>query len=316
MLWPVSAVYQGLLALRRGLYRLGVFRTFSVAVPVIVVGNVIVGGVGKTPVVVALVHHLLARGLRPGVISRGYGRRSEGCVEVQANSTADDVGDEALLIQRRCGVPVVVANRRSQAAGLLLARHAEVDVLVSDDGLQHLALQRDLDICVFDERGIGNAWLLPAGPLREPWPRAVDLVLHTGEAAAFAGYTAHRELAAYALRRDGTRVPMSQLGARPLVAVAGIAQPQKFFAMLRADGLALTQTIALPDHYSFAGWSSPWTDGATLLCTEKDAAKLWTTHPDALAVPMNLALEPRFLAAVEALLPPALAAKLSSTPSH
>lgn len=315
LLLPISWCYRLLLAIRRALYRWGVLTTRSVPVPVIVVGNVIAGGAGKTPVVMVLVQHLLARGLRPGVISRGYGRSSKDCREVQEHSLAGEVGDEAQLIRRRCQVPVFVAAKRIQAAQALLAQYPKTDVLVCDDGLQHLALHRDIDICVFDDRGLGNAWVLPAGPLREPWPRKVDLVLHTGTTAAFAGYRAQRQLAQHALRQDGSKVPLTSLQGRPLVAVAGIAQPQNFFTMLRANGLKLVQAIALPDHFSFEDWRFFPPQDCTMVCTEKDAAKLWRSHPAALAIPLALELEPAFLPALEALLPSSLGAKLSS-PEH
>jgi tetraacyldisaccharide 4'-kinase len=235
------------------------------------------------------------------------------CREVRLSSLADEVGDEALLIHHHCQVPVVVAARRIQAARALLAQHPQTDVLVCDDGLQHLALHRDIEICVFDERGLGNGWLLPAGPLREPWPRGVDLVLHTGATAAFAGFRARRELDTVALRSDGSRLALSTLRGQTLVAVAGIAHPENFFQMLRAAGLSLSQTVALPDHYSFADWHYPMRRGDLLLCTQKDAVKLWRTHPEALAIPLSLTLEPAFIQALVALLPKSLGAKLSST---
>ncbi len=312
LLLPLSCCYRALLALRRTLYRAGVLRTHSAPVAVIVVGNVIAGGAGKTPVVMALVQHLLSRGLRPGVISRGHGRTTDDCREVQPHSLADEVGDEAQLIQRRCRVPVFVARQRIQAAQALLRRYPQTDVLLCDDGLQHLALARDIDICVFDDRGIGNGWVLPAGPLREPWPRPVDLVLHTGAKAAFAGFTARRELAPQALRQDGSSVTLSSLRGQSLVAVAGIANPQNFFTLLRASGLQLARSIALPDHFSFDGWRVSLQPEDTLLCTEKDATKLWRSHPQALAVPLALELEPAFLSALESRLPASLKAKLSS----
>ena len=310
LLRPISWCYQLLLEWRRTLYRWGVFKTYSVPVPMIVVGNVIAGGAGKTPVVLALVQHLLARGLQPGVISRGYGRSTHDCREVTALSLTSEVGDEAQLIQHRSQVPVFVAAQRIQAAQALLTGYPQTDVLVCDDGLQHLALKRDIDICVFDERGVGNAWVLPAGPLREPWPRTVDLVLHTGSIAAFAGYRAHRQLAQHALRQDGSKVPLLGLRGKPLIALAGIANPQNFFTMLRAQGLQLVQTIALPDHFSFNDWRVSLRLGETLLCTEKDAAKLWLSQPTALAVPLELELESAFLSALEAKLPALFKAKL------
>src|SRR5262249_14865583 len=153
-------------------------------------------------------------------------------------------------------VPVFVAPRRIDAARALLQAHPQVDILVSDDGLQHLSLARDLEICVFDDRGAGNGFLMPAGPLREPWPRYVDLVLHTGKRPAFTAYPSLRALASQALRADGSRVDLVSLAddGRPLLAVAGTARPQAFFDMLQALGLPLSLTVARPDHDDYASW--------------------------------------------------------------
>ena len=173
--------------------------------------------------------------------------------------------------------------------------------MVCDDGLQHLALARDLEICVMDERGVGNGLLLPAGPLREPWPRAVDLLLHTGASDIGGGHRAHRRLASHALRSKGEPVALASLQGRPVDAVAGLARPEAFFDMLRAAGLTLAQTHALPDHADFADW--PHTALARpLLCTEKDAAKLWAHQSEALAVPLRLDIDPAFWEALDALL--------------
>lgn len=305
LLWPVALLFGALVALRRGLYRIGLFKVQRVPVPVIVVGNVVAGGAGKTPVVMALMRHLQARGLNAGVISRGYGRRATNCREVLADSVISDVGDEPALIKRATAAPVFVAARRFDAARALLARYPETEVIVCDDGLQHLGLQRDLEICVFDDRGIGNGFLLPAGPLREPWPRAVDLVLHTGAHPAFAGYTAQRTLAQHALRADGSQIALDRLAqsdAKPLLAVAAIAKPEDFFSMLRAQGLNLTRTVALPDHYDFDSWLRNEHGVYTVICTEKDAVKLWPKQPDALAVPLLFTPEPAFMAKLDAML--------------
>jgi len=303
LLWPLSLLYGAIAWLRRALFRAGVLKSARVGVPVVVVGNVIAGGSGKTPVVMALVRHLSARGLRVGVVSRGYGRTipdpANDCREVHPDSPATDVGDEPLLLRRSCGVPVFVARRRPQAAQALLARYPDTQLIVCDDGLQHYALQRDLEICVFDDRGAGNGWLLPAGPLREAWPRPVDLVLHTGVQPAFAGFRATRTLAELAVRQDGTLIPLVALREQPLRAVAAIAQPEAFFGMLRAAGLQLAQTQALPDHDDFSSWMRPAAEPHTLLCTEKDAAKLWRHAPDALAVPLVVTLDAGFLAALD-----------------
>ncbi|RZI96001.1 MAG: tetraacyldisaccharide 4'-kinase, partial [Variovorax sp.] len=280
-------------------------------VPVIVVGNVVAGGAGKTPVVMAVVRHLQARGLRVGVVSRGYGRATSDCREVLASSSARDVGDEPALIHRLTGAPVFVAARRVEAARALLARHPGTDVIVADDGLQHLALARDIEICVFDDRGIGNGWLLPAGPLREHWPRRCDLVLHTGDRPVFEGFTARRALADHAVRSDGTPMPLSALAGQTVVALAGIAKPESFFAMLHARGIAPVESIALPDHYDFDSWRRPSHGAYSLVCTEKDAVKLWQVAPDALAIPLIFTPEPAFFSALDASL-----AKLSSTDGH
>ena len=289
--------------MRRRCYQWGWLKTERVPVPVAVVGNVVAGGSGKTPVVMALVTHLAARGLKVGVISRGYGRQSRACREVTADSDIAEVGDEPALIKNSTGVPVFVAARRIEAARALLAHYPDTQVILSDDGLQHLALHRDLEICVFDNRGVGNGFLLPAGPLREPWPRPVDWVLHTGSQAAFAGFTASRALALLARRADGSSVSLTELSrtsAPPLMALAAIAKPEDFFAMLRAQGLTLARTLALPDHYDFNSWSRNTSKGYTLICTEKDAVKLWQYQPDAWAVPLVLTLPPDFLAQLDA----------------
>lgn len=314
-LWPISLLVGLLVRLRQGLYLSGFLHRHVLPVPTIVVGNVVAGGAGKTPVVMALVKHLQARGLHPGVISRGYGRRTRDCREVREDSPVQDTGDEPALIRRNTGVPVFVATRRIEAARALLQVHPETDVLISDDGLQHQALARDIEICVFDDRGVGNGMLLPAGPLREPWPRYVDLVLHTGNRPAFTGYTALRALAAQAVRADGSRVDLVALAqdGRPLLAVAGTARPQAFFDMLQALGLPLSLTVARPDHDDYAGWARPLDRDYTLLCTEKDALKLWPHHPDALAIPLNFAPEPAFYAAFDRLLDEA---RLSSLHGH
>jgi tetraacyldisaccharide 4'-kinase len=271
-LWPLSLAYRALVALRRGLYRLRVLHSAHPGPPVIVVGNVIAGGAGKTPVVIALVRHLQAQGWQPGVISR------------------------------------------ITAARALLAAHPGTNVLVCDDGLQHLALARDLEICVFNSDGVGNGFLLPAGPLREPWPRQVDWVLHagtrpTGHASSFA---LQRRLAPHALRADGRQVPLKSLREGALHAVAAVARPKEFFAMLQAQGLQLAGAEALPDHYDFNSWQRPTNKGIMLICTEKDAVKLWPLHPDALAVPLALEVDPAFFAALDARLAPWRATPLSS----
>jgi tetraacyldisaccharide 4'-kinase len=324
LLWPLSLAYRCIWLVRHQLYRSGLLDIERVQVPVIVVGNVVAGGGGKTPLVIALVQQLQGLGLRAGVVSRGYGRSGKDCRAVTADSVANEVGDEPLLIHRRTGAPVQVAERRIDAARALLVAHPDVDLLVCDDGLQHLGLHRDIEICVFDGQGIGNGFLLPAGPLREPWPREADLVVRSGSLPIGAAHQIVRRLADHAISADGRKVALSELAAavtpRPLHAVAGIAHPQTFFAMLRERGLPLEAARALPDHAAFN--TLTWVDSAhaTLLCTEKDAVKLWPLRPDALAVPLEVALAPEFWVALAQLLrrcgPDAWGARLSSNHGH
>ncbi|MBC7681357.1 MAG: tetraacyldisaccharide 4'-kinase [Ferruginibacter sp.] len=299
LLWPLSLLYGLLAGLRRLLYRLRWKKSGRVRVPVVVVGNVVAGGSGKTPVVMALVQHWTARGVRVGVVSRGYGRSTTDCIEVRPDSLPSEVGDEPGLVRRNCNVPVFVARQRLEAAQALLAAYPGTQLIVCDDGLQHHALHRDLEICIFDDRGVGNGFLLPAGPLREAWPRPVDLVLHSGTNPAFAGWRARRALADYAVQADGRRIPLASLQNTPLLAVAAIAQPEQFFSMLRLSGLLLAKTRALPDHYKFDSWIRLLNKRQTVVCTEKDAVKLWQHQPDALAVPLVLAIDPGFWAALD-----------------
>lgn len=251
--------------------------------PVVVVGNLVAGGAGKTPTVIALVAALRAAGRRPGVISRGHGGRGDAVREVRTDSAAAEVGDEPLLIRRRSGVPVFVGRDRVAAAEALCRVHGEVDVLVADDGLQHAALARDVEIVVFDERGTGNGRLLPAGPLREPMPRLwppARLVVYNAPvpSTAVAGTLAARglggatALADWQAGRAGTAAALASLRGRPLLAAAGIASPERFFSMLEAAGLAITR-LPLPDHHRFDALPWPATT-ADVVVTEKDAVKI------------------------------------------
>lgn len=298
-LMPVAWIYGAMVQCRKILYQTGLFKSDSVHATVIVVGNIVAGGGGKTPLTIAIVEHLQAAGYSVGIVSRGFGRRSADVQEVERNSVPQDVGDEPLMMKRRCHVPVFVAGRRADAAQALLAAYPATQIIVCDDGLQHPALARDIEICAMDARGIGNGRMLPAGPLREPWPRAVDLLIHTGQRALPEGFSGKRFLADSAVNASGQRTLLRDLHAQKVNAVAAIAQPQAFFDMLLAQGLSLGQTFALQDHALFDNWSAPAGD-TPLLCTEKDAVKLWGRYPQALAVPLTFQPEPAFLAALDA----------------
>lgn len=316
-LLPLSWLYGALVGARRYLYDARWLKSFRPPIPVVVVGNVVVGGAGKTPVTISVIEHLQEKGWSPGLVSRGYGRNTTGLAIAQPSRpdswNPDALGDEPALIARRCGVPVAVAEQRSIAARALLEQHPQIDVLVCDDGLQHLALARDIDICVWGACGVGNGWLLPAGPLREPWPRPVDLVLYAGEvpppgpAPAFRMW---RRLASHAKTALGESMPLTTMTptatdvetrAHPSwVAIAGTAQPEEFFTMLRDLGMVLEDTLALPDHFNFDSWSPNMDKHQRLICTEKDAIKLWPRFPGALAVRLELDIAPGFFTALDA----------------
>lgn len=283
LLLPVSALYRLLVTLRRTGYRTGVMRTHRLPVPVIVVGNLIVGGAGKTPTTMAVVQMLRQRGHTPGIISRGYGRSDNAALLVHRDTPPTAAGDEPLLMHLRTAAPVAVGADRVAAGRMLLAAHPDVDVLVSDDGLQHWRLARDAQVIVFDERGGGNGWVLPAGPLREPVPRTVpprSVVLYNATRAStpLAGHLARRRLAGLVplddwwAARPATLDAVSELQGRAVLAAAGMARPQRYFEMLRALGLSI-DTLSLPDHYPYSDLPWPATT-ADVIVTEKDAVKL------------------------------------------
>ena len=308
---PLSWLYRGLAALHRAL---GVAP--SSPVPVIVVGNLVVGGAGKTPTVIALVQALQALGRRPGVLSRGYGRQGSAVVEVRQGLGATTVGDEPLLIQRRTGVPVWVGADRVAAARALCAAHPGVDVLVSDDGLQHPRLARVAELVVFDDRGAGNGLVLPAGPLRQAlpaglWPGAVALYTGTRASTPLPGAMATRSLrrawplAAWWLGETQAARPIHEMRGPTVLAAAGLAAPEKFFAMLESAGLTL-QRLPLPDHDDFD--RLPWPAGLAqdVLVTEKDAVKLQPGRPGTervWVVPLDFALPAELVRALVARLP-------------
>lgn len=311
LLWPVSLLYGLVTRFHRWLYRVGLLKTTHFSVPIIVVGNVVAGGAGKTPLVIALARHLMQQGIRVGVVSRGYGRREKKCVEVLKNTVISQSGDEPALIFVALAAPVFVANRRREAVHGLLTKYPHTQLIISDDGLQHHSLASDIKITVFDDRGVGNGWLLPAGPLRERFsPGRQNLVLHTGQAPAFGGYTSNRRLADHAVAHDGSLVRLQDLKHQSLTALAGIANPEAFFDMLRARGLVLAKTIALPDHFDFSEYRFPEQTSDIVLCTEKDAIKLFKINSGStfrlLAVPLEFAPEPAFLKAVDDLSAPLL----------
>ena len=303
LLWPLSRLYGHLVNERWASFQNGERAITHLPVPVVVVGNVVAGGVGKTPLVIALVRHCQQAGWQVGVVSRGHGRKEEAVRLVQADSSAHEVGDEPLLIARSTQAPVAVGQDRVAAARALLAQHPQLHLLISDDGLQHLALGRDLELCVFDERGLGNGWLLPAGPLREPWPRShafapLCIEIQTQANVSDGRLPIPRRLAEHAYRADGTQRPLWHWQGQSVRALAGIAKPEKFFDALQAQGLELRQCLALPDHHDMQDaaliQALQDTTAGDVMCTEKDAVKLWPKFPHVWAVPLVVDL-PRAL---------------------
>ena len=278
-LWPLSCVFYLLVTVRRALYAARLLKRTTLAVPVIVIGNIFVGGTGKTPLAIWLIAQLRAHGFSPGVISRAYGVQLEQVQAVNASMSARLVGDEPLLIVQKTGVPMMVGRHRVAAAQALLAAHPEVDVIISDDGLQHYALDRTIEIQLSDKRGHGNGWLLPAGPLREPVSRRSDFYVVNGATALPKNNYAMQLLAVRAehLMQRSEHIELSDLAKKSatikIAAVAGIGHPARFFAMLRTQGLTLSEELALADHFDFA--SNPFQHIAAdiILITEKDAVK-------------------------------------------
>jgi tetraacyldisaccharide 4'-kinase len=315
-LQPLSWLYGALAAAHAAAYRAGLKRVHRLPVPVVVVGNLVAGGAGKTPVVLHLLRLLRQQGWTPGVVARGHGGSATQATLVSRDTPAALVGDEPLLLHLRTQAPVAVAARRVEAAQLLLRQHPAVDILVSDDGLQHHALARDVQVIVIDARGAGNGLLLPAGPLRQPLPRSVpanSLVLYSGGLASthLPGLRASRQLGGAVPLADwwqgqaATLAALQALRGAPLLAAAGLAQPRAFFDMLRAQGLSLTE-LPLPDHHPYT--TLPWPEGiASVIVTEKDAVKLRPERVGRTAVwvaTLDCQPEPGFDAALLRLLPP------------
>jgi tetraacyldisaccharide 4'-kinase len=276
LLWPISLVFGAIIAIRRCLFKVGVLEQTRLPVPVIVVGNIYVGGTGKTPLVIWLSRQLREQGFVPGVISRGYGGDASRVVEINAQMSPDDIGDEPLLILQRAGVPLVVGRNRVSAARALLTAHPEVNVIISDDGLQHYALGRDIEILLFDERGIGNGWLLPAGPLREPVTRRFDFrVLNGLESVGENSFSMQLvgQHAEQLINRANTKALKELPENLSIAAAAGIGNPERFFTMLKQLGVNVQEHIALPDHFDYS--SNPFESLKVdiILITEKDAVK-------------------------------------------
>jgi tetraacyldisaccharide 4'-kinase len=297
---PLALLYGALTALRRGLYRIGVLRSVRLPVPVIVIGNLSVGGTGKTPLTIALSEALRKRGYTPGVVSRGYGGTQKEPMLLSDMPDPSRVGDEPCLI-RAGGTPVAVGRDRPAAARLLI--EAGCDLVIADDGLQHYALARDLEICVIDGvRRFGNGRLLPAGPLREPMSRLQKVSYRVCNGGVVAAGDIPMELRGGTVRAlvdDHTR-PLAEFAGQTVHAVAAIGHPVRFFASLRSQGLQVIEH-PFPDHHAFVANDLLFGDDHPVLMTEKDAVKCRPfAQPHWWSVPVRAVLPPAFFDDIEA----------------
>jgi len=289
LLAPLEGLFALVSALRRMAYRLRLLRSHQLAVPVVVIGNINVGGVGKTPLTLSLLAALQARGVRVGVVSRGYGGTHQQPTLVSADCSPQLVGDEPLLLAAS-GAPVAVGRDRVAAGELLLHVHPDLQLILTDDGLQHYRLARTLEVVVLDGgRGLGNGHLLPAGPLREPASRlaSVDAVVVNGVASSLPLPAAlpcfQMQLSAEHLvsLADPTRSrSVVDFAAEPVLALAGIGHPERFFNTLRGLGFSLQHCLSFPDHHAFSAADLPAGD-SPIIVTSKDAVKLRRVIHDA-----------------------------------
>ncbi|OGA13385.1 MAG: tetraacyldisaccharide 4'-kinase [Betaproteobacteria bacterium RIFCSPLOWO2_12_FULL_63_13] len=316
LLVPLSLVYGVLVRLRRLLYRKHLLSSVRLPVPVIVVGNLTVGGTGKTPLVLWLAEELQRQGMRPAILCRGYGGSDAGPRAVRAEDNPDQVGDEPLLLAKRGVCPVWVGRDRAAAGLAMLSVHADRNVVICDDGLQHYRIQRDIEIAVEDDRGHGNGLLLPAGPLREPAARQVDAtIMNTATGESALAERRSRELGAQQ-DRLGRAMPRFRMQLQPrcfqfvgnpertatwadldgkrLHAVAGIGDPHRFFAMLKRLGLDPV-CHSFPDHHLYSADDLAFPDCDLILMTEKDAVKCARLGQSNLAVlRVDAILDPLF----------------------
>jgi tetraacyldisaccharide 4'-kinase len=270
---PVAMLYGFAIRLRRAMYRRGWLRSERMPVPVVVVGNITAGGAGKTPLVIAMVEALRARGFKPGVASRGYGGGARAPMLLDEHPDPREAGDEPALVRLRTRVPVAIAHDRPAAARLLIDQ--DVDVIVADDGLQHYALARDIEICVIDGvRRFGNGRLLPAGPLREQASRLdeVDFIVCNGGDPPRGEIPMRLRANAVRSLRDDSIRPLDEFANTRVHAVAGIGNPQRFFDTLRAHGVDPVEH-AFPDHHAYDVGDLEFGDALPVLMTEKDAVK-------------------------------------------
>ncbi len=303
LLWPASLGFRCVVFLRRLLYRLRLLRSTRADIPVVVIGNLVVGGSGKTPLTLWVAEQLARAGWTPAIVSRGYGGQSDAPRAVTLTAEAAEVGDEPILLARRSGCPVWVGRDRVRVIEALRVKHPTVNVVVLDDGLQHYRLRRDVEIAVVDAREFGNGFMLPAGPLREPPARLRSVgavIAHGADKRRLAAIAPRVPL--FGMRLEGDtlhrmsdareRQPLAAFAGKALHAVAAIGDPNRFFLALARAG-ARVQPHPFPDHHPLTAQELSFGDALPVVMTEKDAVKLRrVAQPNWWVLPVHAALEP------------------------
>ena len=275
LLLPLSAIFFLIFFIRKFLYQFNFLKSFKFNVPVIVIGNITLGGTGKTPLIIHLAEELKKNGYYPGIISRGYGSKAMGTIEVNQKSNIDEVGDEPILIQKHTHMPVFVSKDRVMAAKALIKKYKKIDVILSDDGIQHYRLMRDVEVLVIDgTRGFGNGYLLPAGPLRELKDKLndVDAIVCNHKKVIDGSYLMKYKSKFLVNLKTKQKIPLNKIHLSNIHAIAGIGNPDRFFNDLKSLGLVF-KSSAYQDHYRFTRKDFKTMGGKNIIMTEKDAVK-------------------------------------------
>ena len=275
LLLPLSAVFLLISFIRKTLYQFNFLKSFKLKIPVIVIGNITSGGTGKTPLIIYLANELKKNGYRPGIISRGYGSKSEGVMEVSQKSDVAEAGDEPMLIQKHTHLPVFVSKDRVLAAKTLVKKYAKTDVILSDDGIQHYRLRRDLEVLVIDgTRKFGNGYLLPAGPLREfrSKLKTVDVIVCNHKKVIDGSYLMKYKGHLLINLKTNKKIHLNNLSLKNIHAIAGIGNPDRFFDYLKTFNIVFNSST-FQDHYKFSKKDFRDMNDKNIIMTEKDAVK-------------------------------------------
>ncbi len=298
LLLPLSAIFFLISFARKYLYRFNFLKSYKLKVPVVIVGNISLGGTGKTPLVIHLANELKKNGYHPGIVSRGYGSRAIGATEVNQKSNTDEVGDEPILIQKHTRMPVFVSKDRVMAAQALVKKYKKIDVILSDDGIQHYRLMRDIEVLVIDgTRKFGNGYLLPAGPLREPIYKLndVDAIVCNHKKVIGDSYLMKYKREFLINLKTNQAISLNKVRLRNIHAIAGIGNPDLFFNDLKSLGLVFDSS-AYKDHYRFTKKDFKTMNGKNIIMTEKDAVKCEKFAQDKFwYVPVSVEIDSKFI---------------------